>query len=143
MSAGTVDGNGFITEVQSLKASYVRNVNQQLYPAFPNIDTILKLQGQRIVASLVSLNQQSTEGLITGTDAATQAQTAINALTIGPITALGTPVSSYATTTQAFESDLIALASNLGSTSTIADPGLTFLAEAEERMARRWMPDCK
>ena len=131
LSAGTVDGNGFITEAQSLEGSYAQNVDQQLSPAFPNIDTILKLQGQRIVAGLVSLNQQSTEGLITGTDAATQAQTLIKALTSGPIISLGTPVSAYVTTTQTFESDLIALASNLGSTSPIADPGLTFLAEAE------------
>src|SRR5436305_530162 len=92
LTAGTVDGNGFITEAQSLEASYEQNVDQQLSPAFPNIDTILKLQGQGIVAGLVSLNQQSTEGLITGTDAATQAQTLIKALTSGPIISLGTPV---------------------------------------------------
>ena len=131
LSAGTVDGNGFITEAQSLEASYAQNVDQQLSPAFPNIDTILKLQGQRIVASLVSINQQSSEGLITNTDAATQVQAAINALTGGPITALGTPVSAYVSTTQSFETSLVTLGSNLGSTSPIADPGLTFLAEAE------------
>jgi hypothetical protein len=131
LSAGTVDGNGFITEAQSLEASYAQNVDQQLSPAFPNIDSILKLQGQRIIAGLVSLNQQSTEGLITGTDAATQAQTLIGALTSGPIISLGTPLSAYVTTTQTFESNLKALASNLASTSPIADPGLTFLAEAE------------
>jgi hypothetical protein len=131
LNAGTVDGNGFISEAQSLEASYAQNVDQQLSPAFPNIDTILKLQGQRVVAGLVSLNQQSTEGLITSTDLATQAQTAIQALTGGPIISLGTPVSAYVTTTQTFESDLKALATNLTSTSPIADPGLTFLAEAE------------
>lgn len=131
LSAGTVDGNGFIAEAQTLEASYEQNVDQQLSPAFPNIDTILKLQGQRVVAGLVSLNQQSTEGLVSGTDAATQAQTLIKALTGGPITSLGTPVSAYVTTSQTFESDLESLASNLESTSPIADPGLTFLAEAE------------
>jgi hypothetical protein len=131
LSAGTVNGNGFITEVQSLEASYAQNVDQQLSPAFPNIDTLLKMQGQRIVADLVSLNQQSTEGLITSTALATQAQTAIKALTSGPIVTLGTPVSAYVTVTQTFESNLKALASNLGSSSPIADPGLTFLAEAE------------
>jgi hypothetical protein len=131
LSAGTVDGNGFITEAQSLEASYAQNVDQQLSPAFPNIDTLLKMQGQRIVADLVSLNQQSTEGLITSTALATQAQTAIKALTSGPIVTLGTPVSAYITITQTFESSLKALASNLGSSSPISDPGLTFLAEAE------------
>ena len=65
LNSGTVDGNGFVAEVQSLVQSYDQNVDQQLLPHFVNIDELLKLQGQRIVADLVALNQQETVGLIT------------------------------------------------------------------------------
>ena len=64
LTAGTVDGNGFVTEVQSLEASYAQNVDQQLLPEFPNVDTLLKLQGERIVADETSLNQQYSVGLL-------------------------------------------------------------------------------
>ena len=64
LSSGVVDGNGFVSEAQSLVASYNQNVDQQLLPHFTHIDNMLKLQGQQVVANLVSLNQQSTVGLI-------------------------------------------------------------------------------
>ena len=60
LNSSAVDGNGFITEVQSLVASFNQNVDQQLLPHFTHIDNMLKLQGQQVVANLVSLNQQST-----------------------------------------------------------------------------------
>ena len=116
LNSGAVDGNGFVQEVQGLVASYDQNVNQQLLPHFTHIDELLQLQGQRIVADLVSLNQQDTVGLITSSSLSTEAQTAINTLTAGPITSLGTPVSAYVTVTQAFETQLHGLATGLGST---------------------------
>src|ERR1017187_2259853 len=76
LNAGTVDGNGFVTEVQSLEASYAQNLDQQLLPSFPNVNTLLKLQGERIVADETSLNQQSSVGLFSSSQFATQAQTA-------------------------------------------------------------------
>jgi len=97
LTAGTVNGNGFVTEVQSLVSSYATNVNQQLLPEFPNVDTLLNLQGQRIVADETSLNQQNTVGLLSDSDFNTQAQTAINSLTAGPLFSLHTPLSGYAT----------------------------------------------
>jgi len=118
LNNGTVDGNGFVTEVQSLAASYAQNVDQQLLPEFPNVDTLLKLQGQRIVADETSLNQQSSVGLLSSSQFATQAQSAINSLTGGPLFSLGTPLSAYVTATQALESDLQTLAQSLSSSAT-------------------------
>ncbi len=133
LSAGTVDGNGFVTEVQSLVSSYATSIDQQLLPEFPNVDTLLQLQGQRIVADVTSLNQQSTVGLISTSDLSTQAQTAINALTGGPLFSLQTPLSGYATATQSFESELTSLAQSLGSSATTplssGEASTTMLAE--------------
>jgi len=133
LTAGTVNGNGFVTEVQSLVSSYATNVNQQLLPEFPNVDTLLNLQGQRIVADETSLNQQNTVGLLSDSDFNTQAQTAINSLTAGPLFSLHTPLSGYATATQSFESELTTLAQSLGSSATTpltpADVSTTMLAE--------------
>ena len=64
LQAGTVNGDGFVTEVQGLVGSYAQNVNQQLLPHFVNIDQLLLLQGQRIVADAVALNQENYVGLI-------------------------------------------------------------------------------
>jgi len=133
LNNGTVDGNGFVTEVQSLAASYAQNVDQQLLPEFPNVDTLLKLQGQRIVADETSLNQQSSVGLLSSSQFATQAQTAINSLTGGPLFSLHTPLSGYVTATQNFQSNLHTLAQSLSSSATTSlTPGqvsATMLAE--------------
>src|SRR5271157_2499174 len=87
LSSGTVVGNVFVSEVQSLVASYNQNVDLQLLPHFTHIDNMLKLQGQQVVANLVSLNQQSTVALISSLPK--QAGAAINTLTGGPIHSLG------------------------------------------------------
>jgi len=133
LTAGTVDGNGFVTEVQSLEASYAQYVDQQLSPAFPNVDTLLKLQGERIVADMTSLNQQNSVGLISDSQAVTDAQAAIKSLTGGPLFSLGTPLSGYVTATQNFESELNTLAQSLSSSATTplapADVSATMLAE--------------
>ena len=118
LKAGTVTGDEFVTEAQSLVASYDANVDQQLLPHFKNIDLLLKIQGQRSVADLASLNQQNTVGLIDSTQFETQSQTAINSLTSGPIHSLDTPVSAYVSTTQAFETELKTLASSLSTSAT-------------------------
>jgi hypothetical protein len=133
LSNGTVDGNGFITEVQSLESSYEQNVDQQLLPHFSNIDQMLKLQGQRVVADLVSLNQRDSLGLLAGSDLATSAGTTINTLTNGPVFSLNTPVSAYVGLTQAFESSLNALIEDLSTSSstslTLGDAIATMQAE--------------
>src|SRR5271157_3904125 len=131
LNSGVVDGNGFITEVQSLVASYNQNVDQQLLPHFTHIDNMLKLQGQQVVANLVSLNQQSTVGLISA-DFSSQAEAAINTLTEGPIYSLNTPVSAYVTATQTFETDLGTVTDLLSATPSLqSDVSTTIQAEAE------------
>jgi hypothetical protein len=122
LNAATVDGTDFVTEVQNLVTSFEQNVDQQLSPAFPNVDQMLKLQAERIVADVTSLNQQNSVGLISSSDLATQAQTAINSLTGGPIQSLGTPLSAFSDRTTQLETDLNTLAQSLSSS---ANPSLT------------------
>ena len=133
LTAGTVNGNGFVTEVQSLEASYAQYLDQQLLPEFPNVDTLLKLQGERIVADMTSVNQQDSVGLISNSQAVTTAQAGINSLTGGPVFSLGTPLSGYVTASQNFESELNTLAQSLSSSATTpltpSDAGLTMQAE--------------
>ncbi len=102
LDAGTVAGSGFVTEVQSLEASYEQGVDQQLSSEFPNVDAILKLQGERIVADVIALDQESSVGLISSDTLGADAQAAINALTDGAINALDTTLTGYTETTQAF-----------------------------------------
>ncbi|MGC8638402.1 MAG: beta strand repeat-containing protein, partial [Isosphaeraceae bacterium] len=135
LNSGVVDGNGFVREVQTLEAGYEQSINQQLLPRFTSLDEMLKLQGQRIVADVTALNQQCTAGLITRGELAVQARTAINTLTVGPISSQGTPLRAFVTRTQAFANDLNTLTQEMGSTSAQAPSvsllGATLLAEAE------------
>jgi Bacterial Ig-like domain (group 3) len=134
LNSGVVDGDGFVTESQSLVASYNQSVDQQL-SHFPHINNMLKLQGQQVVANLISLNQQSTVGLTSSDNLPTVAGAAINTLTQGPIYSLDTPVSAYVTATQNFETDLGTVTDTLSSTSTtplaLSDVSTTIQAEAE------------
>ena len=139
LGSGAVDGDGFVQEVQSLESSYEQNVDQQLSPEFPNVDEILKLAGQAIVADVISLNQQNTVGLLSSSDLITAAQTAIDSVTDGPILSLDTPLSGYATATQTFEANLDTLAQSLSSSAaTPLDPtdvSTTLVTEAEAYQA--------
>ncbi len=135
LNSGAVDGNGFIQEVQSLESSYEQNTDQQLSPEFPNVDELIKLQGQAVLANLVALNQQESVGLISSSALATDARAQIGALTAGPIKALNTPLSAYASTTQTFVTGLNTLAQSLSTTATPAltpaQVSTTVTAEAE------------
>src|SRR5271166_4040611 len=135
LSSGTVVGNVFVSEVQSLVASYNQNVDLQLLPHFTHIDNMLKLQGQQVVANLVSLNEQSTVGLIPSVSLPMQAGPAINTLTRGPIHSLNTPVSAYVMATQTFETNLGVVANALSPTAattlTLPQVSTTIQAEAE------------
>jgi len=95
----------------------------------------LKLAGQAVVANAVSLNQQSSVGLISSSTLATDATTAINSLTQGPIYSLGTPLSGYSSATKSFETDLNTLAQSLSTAATTpltpAQVSTTVVAEAE------------
>src|SRR5271166_4112764 len=134
-SGGAAFGDEFITEVQSVVASYNQNVDQQLLPHFTHIDNMLKLQGQQVLANLISLNQQSDVGLTSSTNLPTVAGAAINTLTSGPIFSLNTPVRAYVTATQSFETDLGVVAATLSSSSStplaLSDVSTTIQAEAE------------
>src|SRR5208337_263346 len=133
---GIVDaGNTFVTEVQKLVVSYDQNVDLQLLH-FTHIDNMLKLQGQQVVANLVSLNQQTTVGtppLVSTDSLPTQAGAAINTLTGGPIYSLNTPVSAYVTATRSFETDLGTVKDLLSATTppSLSDVSTTIQAEAE------------
>src|SRR5271166_2299101 len=133
LNSGAVVGDGFITEVQSVVASYNQNVDQQLLPHFTHIDNMLKLQGQQVLANLISLNQQSDVGLTSSTNLPTVAGAAINTLTSGPIFSLNTPVSAYVTATQSFETDLGTVTDQLSATTplSLSDVSTTIQAEAE------------
>ncbi len=100
---------------------------------------MLKLEGQRIVADVVSLNQQSLVGLISSADLTADAQAAISSLTSGAINSLDTPVSGYASATQTFASNLTALAQSLSSSATTpltpAEVGTTITVETEAYQA--------
>ena len=122
LTAGNVNGNGFVSEVQSLESSYEQGLDQQLSPEFPHVDEILKLQGQAIVADVISLNQQEAVGLISSSELAADAQAAIVSPTNGPIGDFNTSSHGYTSTTQTFESNIAALAQSLGSS---ASPSLT------------------
>lgn len=113
LESGTVSGNEFVTEVQSMESSYEQAVDTALFPQFPNVDTLLVLQGQRIVADESALNQENAVGLLTSSDFASQAQAAINSLTGGPLYSLNTPLSGYASATQTFEGNLSNIAAGL------------------------------
>jgi len=131
LAAGTVNGNDFVTEVQSMYSSYAQQLNAKLFVEFSNVDTLLLLQGQRIVADETSLNQQNAVNLISNTQFATRAQTAINSLTAGPLYSLHTPLSGYATATQNFENNLSDIAAGLSVSVplTPAEASTTMLAE--------------
>jgi hypothetical protein len=141
LNAGTVAGNGFVAEVQGLEASYEQDVDQQISTEFPNVDAIMKLQGQRVVADVIALNQGATVGLISNTTLASDARTAIDALTGGSINALDTTLGGYTSTTQTFESSLNAVAQALGSSAspspslTPAQASATALAETQAYQA--------
>jgi len=137
LNSPTGNGNVFITEAQRLVASYDQNVDQQLLPHFTHIDNMLKLEGQQVVANLVSLNQQSTVGFISNLP--TQAGAAINTLTGGPIHSLDTPVSAYVMATQTFETDLGAVAATLTATTPLTLPQVSTTIQAEAEAYRASM----
>jgi hypothetical protein len=120
--SGKVTGPEFLTEVKSLETSYEENAADQLLPRFPNVDRLIDLQGQRIVADITSLNQQNVVQLIQTSTFKTDAAAVIESLTGGPIFALHTPASAFVTTTQNFETNLNTIVASLSAT---AVPKLT------------------
>jgi hypothetical protein len=139
LSSGAVDGDGFVQEVQSLESSYEQGVDQELAPEFPNVDEMLKLSGQAIVADVISLNQQNAVGLLSSSDLVADAQAAIDSVTNGPIDTLNTPLSGYSTATKTLEANLDTLAQSLSSTSgappTPTEVSTTLETEAEAYQA--------
>jgi hypothetical protein len=130
-NSGAVNGDGFVAEVQSMVSAYDSAIKRALVPEFPNVYTLLVLQGQRITADESALNQQNTVGLLSDSDFATQAENAINALTNGPLFSLHTQLTGYANATQSFEASLHNIADGLGASAPLApsDASLTMLAD--------------
>jgi hypothetical protein len=131
LQSGTVDGAGFVTEVQAMQSSYDAAIKDAFIPEFSNVNTLLVLQGQRITADLSALNQQNTVGLLSDSDFEAQADSAINSLTGGPLFSLHTSLAGFATVTQSFEASLNNVALGLRATAplTPAQASLTMLAD--------------
>jgi hypothetical protein len=134
LNSGAVNGADFVTEVQNLETSYEQSIQQQL-PFFHGVDQVLDLEGQRIVANVTALNQESSVGLLSTSALGTQAQAAITALVNGPLQPLNSSLSAYVTTTQNFETSLNTLDQSLSSTAspslTVTQVSSTVQAEAE------------
>lgn len=139
LSSGAVNGDDFISEVQIVQADWKQGIDKKYLPRFRAINDLLTLQGQRIVANLVSLNEQAVAGMYDGNAQAMVSGAAINALTSGPIYSLNNPVSANIVTTQIFEENLAALARAMDPTNpnalTIEEVSLTLQAEAESYRA--------
>ncbi len=135
LQSGAVNGNGFVSEVESLVVSYYQNVDQQLLPRYKNIDMLLKLQGQRMIAQMSSLNQQNTVGLIDNSTFQSQAAAGIDSLVSGPIYSLGTTLSAYVNVTKIFQQSLTDLSNGLNS-STINSTQAAATLDAEAQAYR-------
>ncbi len=135
LNSGAVNSNGFIVEAQALEIRYEQNlVAQKIAGHFPKIeiDQILRLQGQSVVASLIAENQRSEVGLIPGSNLSWTFQSTIKSLTSGPIQGIGTAKSVPASLTKAFRNQLNLLSNDLGNGSLTLDQFNTTLgAEAE------------
>jgi hypothetical protein len=119
--SGAVDKNEFVSEAQSLEASFEQSA-----------DEILKLQGESVVSGLVALNQENAVGLISNAVLKYSVQNEIDSLTDGPIHPLGTSLSAMASTTKEFESELNTLTRSLSAGSLSLDQlNATLDAEAE------------
>ncbi len=132
LTSGAVTGDGFITESQSMEASYETYVDVQLAAKFPAIDELLKLQGERVVANLISLNQQESVGLISPAIMVSSSRTVIDSLSKGPILAIGTKPAAITASTKAFQAELTTLENDLnGGSLTLQQFNTTLGAEAE------------
>ena len=126
-------------EVQGLEASFESNVATQLGTKFPGTEQLIDLQGQRVVANLISENQQASVGQISPASLSGQFTTTINSLTAGPIVAIGTKTGALTGVTQTFENQLgnIERALAEGTTPTVLDTARPFTAPAFSAAAAR------
>jgi hypothetical protein len=118
LKAGNVSNDEFNTEVSELVSSFDSNVDAQLLPRFKNVDAIIKLQGTKVETDLASQTAQQTAGLTTAPQLLTNATTAVNALTGGPLFPLHTPASAFVSVTQAFETNLNTITASLATNAT-------------------------
>ena len=131
LNSGAVMATDFIAEAQSLELSYEQDVDRQLTGKFANktdlllgsLGEILDLDGQRVVANLISLGQQEDARLINGSEFAQSSQSVISSLTSGPIHPLGTTLSGMASTTSAVKSQLAILSQSLAEGVFTENPG--------------------
>ena len=132
LNAGAVTGNGFISRVQGLEAGFEQYADQQFGSKYRGTDQIVKLQGERVVAGLIALNQQESAGLISSPALASSAAAEIKSLASGPIVAIGTKTTAITAATKSFEAELAGVTQGLSqSTLTLAQAALTLEAEAE------------
>jgi hypothetical protein len=132
LTDGAVDPGGFVAEAQSLEISYEQFTDQELSPKFPNLDEVIRLQGESVVASLVAENQEGSIGLLSEASMVSSFQTTIKSLTTGPIQAIGTSTTAMANATKTFRNELNVLSNDLdGGILTLNQVNQTLGAEAE------------
>jgi hypothetical protein len=123
-NSGAVTSNGFIVESQSLELSFEQDlITQKLGRAFPkiDIDQLLRLQGQNVVAGLEAENQQASVGLIATSSLPSAFQATIGSLTAGPIHAIGTASSVPASLSKSFRNELNLVSNDLANGSLTLD----------------------
>jgi hypothetical protein len=129
---GAVNSDGFVAEAQSLEISYEQYTDEELSPKFANLDEVIRLQGEAVVASLVAENQESAAGLLSSSSLDNVFLITTASLTTGPIQAIGTSTTALANLTKTFRNDLNILADDLGNGSlTLNQVNTTVDAEAE------------
>jgi hypothetical protein len=104
----------FVEEVQSLKLSFEQSIDTEFQSSAPNIDQLIKLQGQRISADMVAAYRENTADVYASMPLASQAQTAFQSLSTQALFSLGTPLKAFASMTESFETNLNNLAISLG-----------------------------
>lgn len=109
LTAGTDTPATFSTEVNNYVVSYQASVSQQLSPRFPNITSILNLNGTKVSSIVNAYVTELNFGLITSAQFNTDAANAIKSLTGGPLEPIGTTNAGYAKATQSFIDQLNAL----------------------------------
>ncbi len=121
LNAGTDTATTFGTDVNNYVTGYQASANQQL-PKFPYTATILVQYGNKVTALIAADQAQLTEGAITQSTFNSQAASAIESLTKGPLHPKNTPNEGFAKATKDFETELKSLQPMLD---TGASPSLT------------------
>ncbi len=131
LKAGKVDSTGFVTEVQSLAASYV-NYSDSKLAKLPSVKEVVNLQSARAVADQIAIEQSNSVGLVSDATYISVATTAVNSLTKGPILPNNTPVSNLLKRTNQFIKQVDTIVAAFGNGALkLSDAANSIIADAE------------